>query len=100
MPYSRILLPTFLATIFAALLPLLVPQSSSADVTAQEPYGPAPAALEKWLQRELELKKIPCLSIALVDDQKVVGSRGFGSAGRHAKMAAAADTVYRVGSVS
>jgi serine beta-lactamase-like protein LACTB len=75
-------------------------QLAAGDVTAQEPYVQAALAVEKWLQREVEAKQIPSLSIALVDDQRVVWSRGFGFADRDRKTSATGDTVYRVGSVS
>jgi CubicO group peptidase (beta-lactamase class C family)/D-alanyl-D-alanine dipeptidase len=58
------------------------------------------ADLERWLAREVEAKRLPALSVALVDDQDVVWARGFGYADPEAKTPATADTVYRVGSVS
>ena len=45
-------------------------------------------------------KELPALSIALVDDQRIVWSRGFGFADPKRRVEATADTVYRVGSVS
>ena len=45
-------------------------------------------------------KKLPALSIALVDDQRIVWARGFGFADAAGTVPASADTVYRVGSVS
>jgi serine beta-lactamase-like protein LACTB len=88
------------AVAVGTLLGLLAPQPSAAEVGAQDPYGPAVAALEKWLEREVEAKQLPSLSIALVDDQRVVWSRGYGFADKDRKTQATADTVYRVGSVS
>jgi len=70
------------------------------DIAAQEPYVQAASALEKWLQQEVEAKRLPSLSIALVDDQRVVWSRGFGFQDAARKHHATGDTVYRVGSVS
>src|SRR5688500_3057682 len=46
----------------------------------------------------MEQKGIPAVSIALVDDQQVVWSDGFGNA--RTNVLADADTIYRVGSVS
>ena len=40
------------------------------------------------------------LSIALVDDQQVIWARGFGFADKERNLPAAAETVYRVGSIS
>src|SRR5437762_5127164 len=70
------------------------------DPAAQEPYVQATGLLEKWLQQEVEAKRLPSLSIALVDDQRVVWSRGFGFADPKKQNRATGDTIYRVGSVS
>src|SRR5262249_35044185 len=43
---------------------------------------------------------IPAISIALVDDQRVVWARGFGLQNLKDSTRASAETVYRVGSVS
>src|SRR6202023_3487115 len=56
--------------------------------------------LEALIRREMAAKDLPALSIALIDDQKIVWARGFGFADPQAKTPATADTVYRVGSVS
>lgn len=40
------------------------------------------------------------LSIALVDDDKIVWSKGFGFADKENKVSASADTVYMLGSIS
>ena len=52
------------------------------------------------IQREMADKGLPAVSIALVDDQKIVWSHGFGFADPAAKKPATAHTIYRVGSVS
>jgi serine beta-lactamase-like protein LACTB len=48
----------------------------------------------------VEERRLPALSVALVDDQKVVWARGYGFADPKRKAPAGAETVYRVGSVS
>ena len=58
------------------------------------------AALMPWIEREVKAKNIPSLSIALVDDQRVVFVASVGYADPSAKTAATPDTLYRVGSVS
>jgi len=90
----RITLAFFLGLAFA---PAALAQPS---VPAAEPYRDAVAALTKLIEREVEDKKLPALSIALVDDQKVVWAAGFGFRDRDRKTPSAAETVYRVGSVS
>ena len=89
-----------------ALLPLLVLLAFATTLFAQptippaEPYKAAVAELEKLIEHEVADKKLPALSIALVDDQKVVWAAGFGFQDRDKKIPATAETVYRVGSVS
>ena len=99
-PRWRFGLPKRLA--FACLLLLLCPLPGR----GQEKVGPSPkyaqaaAALERWITHEVEAKRLPALSLALVDDQEVVWARGFGYADPKTKTPATADTLYRVGSVS
>jgi CubicO group peptidase (beta-lactamase class C family) len=54
-----------------------------------------------WLiEREMKKHKVTGLSIALVDDQHVVWTQGFGYADAATGIPATPDTVYRVGSIS
>ncbi len=64
------------------------------DYAAVQRYGGAKIA------HVMEQYKIPGVSIALVDDQRVVWSQGFGFADVAAQRPATADTLYRVGSIS
>jgi len=75
---------------------------ASADevVGAREPYVEVARRLEGWIAAEVEAKGLPALSIAVVDDQRVVWARGFGFADPKTRTPATAETVYRVGSVS
>jgi CubicO group peptidase (beta-lactamase class C family)/D-alanyl-D-alanine dipeptidase len=57
-------------------------------------------SLLTWIQKEVALKDIPSLSIALVDDQRVVFAASVGHADPKTKELATPDTPYRVGSVS
>jgi CubicO group peptidase (beta-lactamase class C family)/D-alanyl-D-alanine dipeptidase len=68
-------------TRFAALLLL------ATAAHAQSPY----AALESFIHHEMADKRLPALSIALVDDQRIVWQRAFGASDY---------TIYRAGSVS
>ncbi|MSR31606.1 MAG: serine hydrolase [Gemmataceae bacterium] len=63
-------------------------------------HAKAVEALRPWIEKEVREKKLPALSIALVDDQKIVWSAGFGFQDLERKIPASASTVYRVGSVS
>ncbi|HZU34372.1 MAG TPA: serine hydrolase [Gemmataceae bacterium] len=72
----------------------------AADVPPSPKYEAAVRALERFIADEVKDKDLPALSIALVDDQTIVWSHGFGYADAQRKVPASADTVYRVGSVS
>lgn len=63
-------------------------------------YSSAIEQLEQFINEELERGLIPGLSIALVDDQEIVWAQGFGLADREDWVAADAQTIYRVGSIS
>lgn len=86
----------------AVLVHIVLPASafSQSSVPPAQPYAAAVAELEKLIQNERADKKLPALSIALVDDQKVVWAAGFGFQDRDRKIPATAETVYRIGSVS
>ena len=64
------------------------------------PYVDVARRLEGWIAAEVAAKGLPALSIALVDDQRIVWARGFGFADPKKRIPATAETVYRVGSVS
>ena len=83
-----------------ALLALAAPAPAQPAVPPAEPFKAAVAELEKLIKHEAVDKKLPALSIALVDDQQVVWAAGFGFRDRDRTAPAAAETVYRVGSVS
>jgi len=63
-------------------------------------YAKAVEQVEALIRGELETKRLPAISVAVVDDQTVVWAKGFGFADPQKKVPATADTVYRVGSVS
>src|SRR5581483_888471 len=69
-------------------------------VAPAPPYAAAVAELRKLIEYEAADKKLPAVSIALIDDQRVVWAKGFGFQDRDRKIPATAETVYRVGSVS
>lgn len=87
---------------FAVLILLAVAPRAFAQpaVTPAEKYAAAVAELDKLIAEELADKRLPALSVALIDDQRVVWAKGFGSQDRAKAIPATAETVYRVGSVS
>src|SRR5437879_173315 len=85
---------------------LWVVLSGGSAALAQERIAPpsshtaAVKELQRLIEHELADKKLPALSIALVDDQRIVWAAGFGHADPKAQKPASAQTVYRAGSVS
>jgi CubicO group peptidase (beta-lactamase class C family)/D-alanyl-D-alanine dipeptidase len=76
------------------------PCLAQATIPAAEPYAKAVAALDGFIAQQVAEHRLPALSVALVDDQKVVWARGYGFSDPKRKTPATAKTVYRVGSVS
>lgn len=52
------------------------------------------------IRHEMDTNQIAGVSIAVVDDQKVIWAEGFGQADKEAGKPATAETLYRVGSIS
>ncbi|MGP0067885.1 MAG: serine hydrolase domain-containing protein [Isosphaeraceae bacterium] len=84
----------------AIACPLPAQSFSAPPEPSPKTYEAAIAAVDAFVAREVAEKKLPSLSIALVDDQTIVWSRGYGFVDLNRKTPATADTVYRVGSVS
>jgi CubicO group peptidase (beta-lactamase class C family)/D-alanyl-D-alanine dipeptidase len=73
---------------------------ASGDIEPRRDYAAVAELLEPFIEWHMEVKEIPAVSIALVDDQEIVWARGFGYADPGDSTPATANTVYRVGSVS
>jgi CubicO group peptidase (beta-lactamase class C family)/D-alanyl-D-alanine dipeptidase len=82
---------------------LLLVAACAGDESAIGPrsdYATLARVLETFIEDEMALKRLPALSIALVEDQEIVWARGFGYADPVDSVPATAYTIYRVGSVS
>jgi len=64
------------------------------DLAATQAY------ITRLVQHDMAQHKVTGLSLALVDDQRVVWAQGFGFADVPQSIPASADTLYRVGSIS
>jgi CubicO group peptidase (beta-lactamase class C family)/D-alanyl-D-alanine dipeptidase len=69
-------------------------------IAPRAPFAEWVKTLEPWIAREVESKRLPALSLALIDGSQVVWARGFGFADPDRRIPVTAETVYRVGSVS
>lgn len=63
-------------------------------------YAAVTAHLEALIGHEMRSQDVTGLSIAIVEDQRIVWARGFGWADREAGVPATPATVYRMGSIS
>ncbi|MDA8428700.1 MAG: serine hydrolase [Geobacteraceae bacterium] len=70
------------------------------DAFVRGDYGYTKEYVSWLIRKEMRKNDVTGLSIALVDDQKVVWAQGFGYADEANKIPATPDTIYRVGSIS
>lgn len=70
------------------------------ETVTQGDYGYTKEYVSWLIRTEMKKNDVTGLSIALVDDQRVVWAEGFGFADEANKVAATPDTIYRVGSIS
>jgi CubicO group peptidase (beta-lactamase class C family) len=67
---------------------------------SRDDLASAQAYVTRLVQHEMIKNKVTGLSLALVDDQRIVWAQGFGFADLEHGVPASADTIYRVGSIS
>jgi CubicO group peptidase (beta-lactamase class C family)/D-alanyl-D-alanine dipeptidase len=84
----------------AIVLALWIAPAFAQNATAPQRYAAAVEALDHFIAREVADKRLPALSIALVDDQTIVWAKGYGFNDTQKKVPATAETIYRIGSVS
>lgn len=91
-------------TAFILGLSLILGACSTAPIKpaalGQGDYSYAIEYLNWMINESMRKHDVKGLSIALVDDQRVVWSKGFGYADAELQQAATPDTVYRIGSIS
>jgi CubicO group peptidase (beta-lactamase class C family) len=71
-----------------------------APVVAHGDFDAVRTYMTQQIRTRMEKQDVTGLSIALVDDQRVVWAEGFGYADKAAGLPATADTLYRVGSIT
>lgn len=65
-----------------------------------EQFAPIKYAISELIRSEMKAYDVPGLSVALVEDQKIVWAEGFGFADRERREPARANTLYSVGGLS
>ncbi|MEP7345286.1 MAG: serine hydrolase [Gemmatimonadaceae bacterium] len=88
------------AIVLATLMVACSERAERATVDPDGPYISVAKSIERFVRHEMVDKHLPGLSIALVDDQRIVWAQGFGLEDQKDSTPATAQTVYRVGSVS
>lgn len=76
-----------------------LPPAAPATI-AQGDYAAVVDYLSQRIPYDMGVSKVPGVSIAIVDDQRVVWSTGFGYADTLRHRSATSDTLYRVGAIS
>ncbi len=76
------------------------PKAPALNLLLTDDYSRVTQYLQQYIPERMDEHDITGLSVALVDDQRVVWSEGFGFADADAEVPATAATQYRAGSVS
>ncbi|MBI5592668.1 MAG: beta-lactamase family protein [Deltaproteobacteria bacterium] len=87
-------------TVLAFMLAGCAGMPKKPEVTARGDYSYTKEYVSWLARKEMKKHDVTGLSIALVDDQKVVWAEGFGYADKADKIPAAPETIYRAGSIS
>ncbi len=90
---------TILITLFALLFFAISPMVHDA-LNAKNRYDDVIEDLRDLIEDEMDDQEITGLSIALIDDQKIVWAEGFGYADERAGVKTAPDTIYQAGTMS
>jgi CubicO group peptidase (beta-lactamase class C family) len=70
------------------------------ETVSRGDYGKVAEYVSALIRHEMKKRDVTGLSIALVDDQRVVWAEGFGYADKAENVPASAETIYRAGSIS
>ena len=84
----------------SALLAVCVVIATCAPAAVSPDYSSITGELSQLVQTTVDEAGITGLSVALVDDQKIVWSEGFGYADKEKGIKATPETIYGVGSIS
>jgi len=70
------------------------------EATTLGDYEQTKQCVSQLIKKEMKRNRVTGLSIALVDDQRIIWAEGFGFADKANKVPATQETVYKVGSIS
>ena len=89
-----------LSTTLAILLGACAAGPQRPDSTQGDDYAYTRSHMQWTIREEMRTHKVAGLSIALVDNQKIVWAEGFGFADKERRIEATPDTIYRAGSIT
>ena len=89
-----------ISALFLAICSVPIAIAAEPAGLTSEQFAPIKYAVSELIRKQMNAKDVPGLSIALVDDQKIVWAEGFGFADRAQRLLARADTLYSVGGLS
>ena len=92
----------FKPILVSALLLTAIPLLARAEVNLQEQqqFVDATKVFDLWVEQHIAHRGVPGLSIAVVYNQDIVWSKGYGSSDLESKTPATPHTVYRIGSIT
>lgn len=82
------------------LLVYLAPFVSGAQSDAKEPLSDALRYIDEWLEAQQAYDRVPGISVAIVKDQDVIWSKGYGFSDVKKKIPATTETVYSICSIT
>ncbi len=88
------------AIVAAAAIVLSVPVPASVAADLEPDYSSVIAALDSEIPQMMAQGHVVGLTVAIVDDQKVVMTKGYGLADRDANTPVTTDTLFHIGSLS
>ena len=96
----RIAIKGILAGVVSPLIPACAAPPSSPKAIARGDFSKIIAYLQHRITHDMQDQHLTGLSIALVNDQTLTWTQGFGWADQAAGIPASSQTVYRVGSIT
>lgn len=84
----------------AVLLSTAAPVAAAQNLAQDPRVKQSLTFLSMWLEGQRVYEQIPGISIAVVHDQQVIATAGFGAADRERSVAATPETIYSVCSIS
>ena len=90
--------PILVATLLVTAIPLSV--RAEIPLRDQPRFVDAITVFDLWVEQHIAHRGVPGLSIAVVYDQQIVWSKGYGFSDPEKNTPAAPSTVYRIGSIT